>query len=718
MLLAGWLICPNPAAAQSPTIIAGPTNQVVAVGGTVTLGVTAGGPAPAYQWFKDSRLLLGATNSMLTVANAGVTNSGMYYVVVTNGSGMVISLPASVAVGNPSLLAWGFNNYGQLGNGTTSNTNRPISVATNVVVGAAGANHSLFVTTDGTLWVMGLNSYGQLGNGTKSSTNLPISVASNVVVGAAGANHSLFVTTDGTLWVMGLNSYGQLGNGTKSSTNLPISVASNVVAVAAGTNHSLFVTTDGTLWAMGLNTVGQLGNGTTTDAHTPISVASNVVAVAAGMNHSLFVKTDGTLWVMGLNSYGQLGNGTTTDAHTPISVGSNVVAVTAGQNHSLFVKNDGRLWAMGNNSQGQLGNGTTSSTNLPVIVPILWVANIFPADMASHTLALANNNAIVILGNLGQFYTGGTISVSVSTSPPGLTVNLTYNGSPFAPTNVGSYTVIGTVSDPICYGSATNTLVIMPVGSITVGSDATLRTAMSLGGKFTLAFDGTLSLSNEITVTLDTTLDASGHNVVLSGRGSNRLFRINAGKTLTLINLTLQDGLAAGTNGVSSSDNGGDGAGGAILNQGGTLNAINCSFLSNTAQGGQGGPYGKGGNAFGGAVFNQTGWVGLTNSVLGNNIAAGGPGGFSFGEPSILMGELWSETIVPFRPNSSAGGNGASGYKRNDLGGDASGGAIFNTNGSLNLILTVLSGNTSTGGYMGGRAAGAPFITTPGLSRR
>ena len=99
LLLAGWLTCQSPAAAQSPTIIAGPTNQVVAVGGTVTLGVTAGGSAPAYQWFKDSRLILGATNYTLKVTNAGVANSGIYYVVVTNRNGMVISLPASVTVG-------------------------------------------------------------------------------------------------------------------------------------------------------------------------------------------------------------------------------------------------------------------------------------------------------------------------------------------------------------------------------------------------------------------------------------------------------------------------------------------------------------------------------------------------------------------------------------------------------------------------------------------
>ena len=113
------------------------------------------------------------------------------------------------------------NNFdGQLGNGTTSGLpTTPVSVASNVVAVAAGYNHSLFVKTDGTLWAMGWNEYGQLGNGTTvdSHYNLPISVASNVVAVAAGFEHSLFVKTDGTLWAMGYNAYGQLGNGTQPS---------------------------------------------------------------------------------------------------------------------------------------------------------------------------------------------------------------------------------------------------------------------------------------------------------------------------------------------------------------------------------------------------------------------------------------------------------------------------------------------------------------------
>ena len=377
-----------------PVITQPPTNQVLAAGATLTLSVTASDPLAAYQWLKDSRLLVGATNSTLMVTNAGVINSGTYTVVVTNVGGMVISLPALVAVGNPTLLAWGYNDAGQFGNGTyNDNPNpSPVSVASNVVAGAVGTFHSLFVTTDGTLWAMGWNYEGQLGNGMYTAYHIPnptpISVASNVVAVAAGEDFSLFVTTDGTLWAMGDNDCGQLGNGTFSTTNLPVSVTSNVVTVAVGEAHSLFVKTDGTLWAMGLNNYGQLGSsanvGTDNPNNTPISVASNVVAVAGGHWHSLFVTSDGRLWAMGDNEYGQLGNSTYTTAPnpTPVSVASNVVAVAAGMVYSLFVKMDGTLWAMGVNDYGQLGNGTTLNASTPVNVAHLFVANIFPADQA------------------------------------------------------------------------------------------------------------------------------------------------------------------------------------------------------------------------------------------------------------------------------------------------------------------------------------------------
>ena len=96
---------------------------------------------------------------------------------------------------------------------------------------------------------------------------------------------------------------------------------------------------------------------------------------------------------------------------------------------------------------------------------------------------MINPNATVTLGNLNQLYTGSAISVTASTTPPGLTVNLTYNGSPNAPTNAGSYTVIGTISDPNYYGSATNTLVVgLPPQSFTASSTNSQQLILQLTG--------------------------------------------------------------------------------------------------------------------------------------------------------------------------------------------------------------------------------------------
>ena len=317
--------------------------------------------------------------------------------------------------GDGSLWAMGWNQFGQLGDGTFNQTNQPEQiVASNVAAIAAGDLWSLFLKSDGSLWAMGnlnynntgstnfpeeivtnnvtaiaagggywflksdgslwgwgANGSGALGDGTYSTAYLPEQiVASNVTAIASGEYHSLFVKSGGSLWAMGYNGYGELGDGTYNGTDLPEQiVASNVTAVAAGRVHSLFLKSDGSLWAMGNNQYGQLGDGTTNNANRPEQiVASNVTAVAAGEYHTLFIKRDGSLWATGINQYGQLGDGTTNNANRPEQiVASNVTAVAAenGGVHSLFLKGDGSLWAMGWNQFGQLGDGTYNNTNRP-----------------------------------------------------------------------------------------------------------------------------------------------------------------------------------------------------------------------------------------------------------------------------------------------------------------------------------------------------------------
>lgn len=172
-----------------------------------------------------------------------------------------------------SLWTMGFNYYGQLGDGTYS-TNSPFGVAnpeqiaSGVTAMAAGDYHSLFAKSDGSLWVTGWNQWGQLGDGTFNNTNQPEQiVASGVTAVAAASRYSLFLESDGSLWGMGYDYYGDLGDGTFATnspygTNTPEQiVASGVSAVAAGGTHSLFLKFDGSLWGMGETGSGQLGDG-------------------------------------------------------------------------------------------------------------------------------------------------------------------------------------------------------------------------------------------------------------------------------------------------------------------------------------------------------------------------------------------------------------------------------------------------------------------------
>lgn len=122
---------------------------------------------------------------------------------------------------------------------------------------------------------MGDNSYGQLGDGTNNRTNAPKKIVpSGVIAIAAGRAHSMFIKSDGSLWVMGDNSYGQLGDGTTDSENYATNqpeeiVTSNVVAISGGVFHSLFLKSDGSLWAMGWNFYGQLGDGFVDNGNPP-----------------------------------------------------------------------------------------------------------------------------------------------------------------------------------------------------------------------------------------------------------------------------------------------------------------------------------------------------------------------------------------------------------------------------------------------------------------
>lgn len=283
---------------------------------------------------------------------------------------------------NGKLYAWGYNNYGELGIGSTTNVNSPkvIGKETNWKGVAAGDYHNLAIKSDGTIWAWGNNSSGELGDGTYTQKTEPQQVGTgrDWKEIAAGANHSLFLKANGTIWVCGKNDKGQLGDGTTNDRNQLVKISSDTdwVCIATGAEYSLGIKSNGTLWAWGYNANGQLGIGTSSNQLTPKQVTGgNWVAIVAGM-HSLGLKSNGTLFSWGLGGNGQLGDGSKKDLSIPQQVGSDKswMAISAGEKHSLGIKMDGNIYSWGLNSKGQLSNGTSNDVSTPAqIGSELWV---------------------------------------------------------------------------------------------------------------------------------------------------------------------------------------------------------------------------------------------------------------------------------------------------------------------------------------------------------
>ena len=224
---------------------------------------------------------------------------GVSIVDVAGGRNHVIALSDDGRV-----YAWGSNAYGQLGNATWHDSSTPVLVSslTDIVAIFAGRDHSLAVRGDGSVWAWGYNGHGELGDGTITNRNAPVRVLratgtalANIVQVGAGANHSLALRSDGTLWAWGRNNFGQLGDGTFTTRRRAVQVlgVTDAQQVAGGRQNSIAVTTGGEVFTWGENVYGQLGNGTTssTGRNTPGKVAtlSNVSAVGMGRDFGMAI---------------------------------------------------------------------------------------------------------------------------------------------------------------------------------------------------------------------------------------------------------------------------------------------------------------------------------------------------------------------------------------------------------------------------------------------
>jgi alpha-tubulin suppressor-like RCC1 family protein len=348
----------------------------------------------------------------------------------TCSAGTCIATPIAIAAGSESACAllldgtiacWGENEYGELGNGTTTSSTTPVAVsgltgATAISVGNASACALL---SGGTVQCWGDNEFGELGNGSSTGPDSCIIIL-NVgegcattpvaVTGLAGATaisvgyeSACALLSGGTVECWGDNGEGELGNGTTTSSTTPVAVTglADATAISVGVESACAVLSGGTVKCWGWNGDGQLGNDTMTNSTTPVAVSglTGATAISVGGDSACAILSGGTVQCWGDNGLGGLGNGATTSSTTPVAVTglTDATAISVGATPCALLS--GRtVQCWGDNEFGQLGNGTTTgpdtcSTSYPCSTTPVAVTGLTGAT----TISVGGDSACAIL---------------------------------------------------------------------------------------------------------------------------------------------------------------------------------------------------------------------------------------------------------------------------------------------------------------------------------
>lgn len=318
------------------------------------------------------------------------TVSGLEHVVALDASNS-----ASYALeSNGTVWAWGDGEDGQLGNGATRDSTKPVQVrfpaGTHIVAIGEAQNNGYAVDSTGQGWAWGLGESASLCHRKSEAGPTPIrtGVAEAVAV-QGGQNHVLWLLANGTVEGCGSNIDGDLGLGEETNgvvTPTPIPGLSDIVQVSAGDHSSAALTASGELFMFGSNDHGQIGVGPEFEnVYTPeqVPLPGPVSEVSAGgcanNNSHTLALVDGEVYGWGADRTGQVGDGATSEKYFPVATGLHFSKIVASGQSSLGLDSTGEVWAWGSASGGALGNGTASGE---VLAPVLVAAG---ASMISAT---------------------------------------------------------------------------------------------------------------------------------------------------------------------------------------------------------------------------------------------------------------------------------------------------------------------------------------------
>ncbi len=318
---------------------------------------------------------------------------------------------------NGSLACWGDNGAGQLGDGVPFDAGpRGQALEPQAVVGiddaiaiAAGLSHNCAVKRDHTVVCWGVNTFGQLGNGTKerSPSPVPVSGVTTAVELAGGTSFTCARLSSGKVSCWGANYSGQLGDNSKidRTTAADVVQLDGAVGVAAGEHHACAIVAGGVVKCWGKNDDGQLGTGSTSESLVPAAVAlTDVVQVVAASRFTCARQRSGQVYCWGANALGQLGTGSVNTAPNPsptLTVVRDALSLWVGYEHACAARRNGETVCWGSAGEGQLGSGTVpGDASIPSPQTVVGLTSALGvATGGYHSCATTENGAVFCWGS-------------------------------------------------------------------------------------------------------------------------------------------------------------------------------------------------------------------------------------------------------------------------------------------------------------------------------